>query len=43
MWGQYALDKNPSTDSKRSAVFTEISKHGLNQELNESSNANIIC
>ena len=42
MWGQYALDTNPSADDKRSAVFTGISKHGLVQELNESSDANQI-
>ena len=35
MWGKYALDTNTSTDGKRSAVFTGISKHSLNQELNE--------
>ena len=41
MYGQYTLDTIPSTDSKRSAVFTVISKHSLNQELNESSDANL--
>ena len=42
MWGLYALETNPSTDGKRSAVFTGISKHSLNQELNESLDANLI-
>ena len=42
MWGQYALDTNPSTDGKWSADFTGISKHSLNQELNEFPDANLI-
>ena len=42
MYGRYTLDTNPSTDGKQSAVFTVISKHSLNQELNESSKANLI-
>jgi len=42
MYVIYTLDTNPSTDVKRSAVFTVISKHSLNQELNESSDANLI-
>ena len=36
MYGRHTLDTNPSTDDKRSAVYTVIPKHSLNQELNES-------
>ena len=43
MYRQYTLDTNPSTDGKRSAFFTGISKNSLNQELNESVDANLIC
>ena len=42
MYVTYTLDTNPSPDGKRSAVFTLILKHSLNQELNESSDANLI-
>ena len=42
MYRQYTLDTNLTTDGKRSVVFTVISKHSLNQELNESSDANLI-
>ena len=42
MYVTYTLDTNPSTDGKRSAVFTLILKHSLNQELNESFEANLI-
>ena len=42
MYVTYTRDTNPSTDGKQSAVFTAITKHSLNQELNESSKANLI-
>ena len=38
----YTITSSASTFGKRSAVFTGISKHCLNQELNESSDANLI-
>ena len=42
MYVTYTQDTNPFTNGKQSAVFTAITKHSLNQELNESSKANLI-
>ena len=50
VYGPYTMDQGscslfghePFYRRKRSAVFTVISKHSLNQELNESSDANLI-